>query len=508
MKKKTILSSASLLLIALLASCGSESITSSASSDSSSSEEPAHEQTTIEAALDALSYGFTLKARLNVTLTYYTSSNYSTIDPELPDGDKEAYYIEFIYQNSPTFNGVDQRYYEITKENGVESNTYLFGQNAFNFGGYVGMFYLEYNNTKQAVLAEDEDGELVTYGTSGLINPFLITQSNDFTETASDTYSLSRTKASIFYTYFFGVTDGYEQNVAFSTRDLIFEGSTLKSGHFVSADFLSASADTVPTETNSIHTAWVKKNFDISFEISDIGTSNSYDAIQPEPIKEENDALAQAFYNMGNASEITYTSLVGDPETGYGTYLNVYLMGETDGIYSQPYTVDEETVAPTSATESDIILRSRSSGGLMQVYQLNTNTNQFVVNGSNYSNLHGVYTYDEIAYYSYSKLADVSADIFNYNEEGDYYEPTADNIPYVVGDLFTSPLDYLPATNGYIEGVRIYLNDTTVESEIIIEHVEADYSYGGMEGTYHIYFSQLNDSHPSFDYTIIQEEKQ
>lgn len=503
MKKKQVITSASLLLVALLAGCSTESTSSSetTSSDDSISVAP-HEQTTIEAALDALSYGFTIKARLDVTLSYYTSSNYETIDPDLPDSDKESYYIEFIYQNSATFNGVDQRYYEIEEVDGAEVQKYSFGQNAFNFGGYVGMFYLEYNNTKQASLAEDAEGNLVTYGTSGLMNPFLLMQSNDFNEESTGVYSIKTTKASIFYSYLFGVTDGYEQNVTFSTKEFTFDNTVLKSGHFVSNDYLSASRDTVPTETDSTHLTWVKKNFDISMEISDIGTSNSFDIIQPEPAKDENDPLQHAFDNMANADEITYTSLVGDPTTGYGTYLKVYMMGETDGIYSQPYTVSSEQAEPTAATASDIVLKSSTTGGVMSVYQLNTNTNQFVVNGSNYSNLHQVYTYDELAYYTHTKLSGVSADIFDYNEEGGYYTPTADNIPYVVGDLFTCPLDYLPATSGYIKDVRIYVNDAASDADYIVEHVEADYSYGGMEGTYHIYFSDLNDSHPSFTYVI------
>ncbi len=496
MKKKLINVLTLLFTTGALVSCGGTT-TSGATSSVSTSQTPSQtvEPIEINDVINSLRKGFKMTGTLTVDYSYFTDSTYQVPDTAVEEKANQ-YTFEFNYEDSESYTGLDRRFFKV---NG-DTTTYYFGENSFNDNGYAALNYLDYDNTVAQSIAVDSNGDLVPYGTNGLLNPFKLLQRDDFRQTAEG-FTLSSTKATLLFTTLFSQVEDYRQNVTFETRNFNFTSDTLTSADLVSFNMDSVTASTVETEEDDYHQTYIRYNFSVHLEFSEIGTAKSSDMINPIPSTEENDPLRKALANMVEKEEVTVkrrlTPYIDGKYVGYDNCYNVYYMGESEGIYGQSFNLYEGDSEPDYPTTSDIILKpyKGTPNTLLRVYQLNDTTNKFSMNSANFSNLDNQFLYNNVKY----DLSILSADIFTKNEDGSY-TPNIDNIPYITRDLFMSTFDmFTPVDMGYVNDVRVYVN----EDETCIDYIEIDYAdFTGYSGLMTITYEDLGDSKPAFDIVI------
>lgn len=494
MKQFKILLPTILLSLAALSGCQTQTETSSTTSKDTSSQNSDVEL--INDTIDNLRNGFTLEGTLTITKNYFADS-YFQVPDNLLSSDEVVYSVTINYENSESYTGLDRRYYEVIEDeaNNTTTKVYYYGENVYNLDGYAGLNYLDYNNQLVTGYAVDENNELVPYGTNGLLNPFTLIQREDFVK-SDEGFTLSNLKTSILFTQLFAIVEDYQQNIVFETSTFNFHDGTLDKATIVSQNIDSNHTSTVPTEDDPYHQTYIRYNYEVDLTFSNIGTAISQDLIAVEPYKEENNPLRNALANMVEKQEVTVTRkiepYINGVYSGEDNYLTSYYMGEDEGIYSQSYTLSEGQSAPTSPSLSDYILKKAIPNGNLRVYQLDDITNTFYLNPSNYSNIDNIYAYSDLKY----DLSILSADIFNINEDGSY-SPTEDNLPYITRDIFMSYLDtFNQVDQGYVNDVRIYVND----DETCIDHIDIKYAdSNGYSGLMVISYSDLGDSKPSFD---------
>ena len=213
----------------VLAACGDDTVTSASSSSGSeggSSSVPVAENF-INDKIAALRTGFRVEGDLIVKESYFADSSFQVPDEAL-EAKEERYRVVFLFQDHSDYVGIDRRAYEVLEDGSL---VYSGGENAYDEGGYAALVYLDYGNQVVRGLAADADGELIPYGANGLINPFKMIQREDLSPVEGWTFSLAPSKASIFFSTLFSQTEGFRQNVAFSTREVTFgDGSASAHG--------------------------------------------------------------------------------------------------------------------------------------------------------------------------------------------------------------------------------------------------------------------------------------
>lgn len=497
MKKKLINALTLLFTVGTLVSCGGTSTSLTTSSVGQTSQTPSQtiEPIEINDVIASLRKGFKMTGTLTVDYSYFTDSTFQVPDTMVEEK-TNTYTFEFNYEDSDTYTGLDRRFYKLEGD----TKTYYYGENSFNDNGYAALNYLDYDNTVAQSVAVDSNGDLVPYGTNGLLNPFKLLQREDFKQTAEG-FTLSPTKTTLLFTTLFAQVEDYRQNVTFETRNFNFTEDTLTSADLVSYNVDSVSASTVETEEDPHHQTFIRYNFTVHLDFSEIGTAKSSDMIAPLPVSEENDPLRSALANMVEKEEVTVkrrlTSYIDGEYVGYDNCLTVYYMGESEGIYSQSFNLAEGDSEPTYATTNDYILKpyKGTPNTLLRVYQLNDTTNKFSMNSANFGNLDNTFLYDDVKY----DLSVLSADIFTKNEDGSY-SPNADNLSYITRDLFMSTFDmFTPVDMGYVNDVRVYVN----EDATCIDHIDIKYAdFVGYSGLMTISYQDLGDSKPVFDIVI------
>ena len=249
-------------------------------------------------------------------------------------------------------------------------------------------------------------------------------------------------------------------------------------------------ASTIPNEDDFIHQTFVRYNYTLDLNFSELGEGKAESLIAPEPEKEENIPLQTALDNMAAAQNYTFirriNPYIDEEYVGYDSCLGVYMMGRENGVYSQAFNVYPDGGYPTEPSTSDYILKYRnSSARTMSVYQVSASTGLFSQNASGYSGINNKFTYEDLLL----PLDGVNANVFNKNEDGSF-SPTADNIPYIVRELFMSQVDsFTPVDYGYVNDVKIYV---TEDVATYADHV-------GYHGTYTVEFSNVGNSKPSFE---------
>ena len=456
----------------------------------------------INSVLEDLRKGFKTTGTFEITESYFDDSNY-----QIPDTDLETkvttYKFDLTYQDNNDYTGLDRRYYEVlTDTNGQEYDGYVMGENAFNYNGYAALKYLDYDNTVVTDLAVDTNEELIPYGSNSLINPFRLIQRNDLTQTG-DGFELTNEKTNIIFEGMFSLLEGYQDNITYSTRLFDFSEETLNGASFVSNNMDSKLRTTVPTEEEPYHQTYIRYNYKIDMDFSEIGTANASDLIKAEEDKAENEPLKNALASMNASDKITMTRRIvpyRDGEyVGEDTYLTIYQLGgqEGGGIYSQAYTLppDQAYETPTQATASDFFLRIDDTNKRMRIYTVNETTGKFTQGG--YANLDNMFYYKE-GCFDFSFL---NANIFNMNDDGSY-SPTNDNLPYIIRYIFMSTFDtFTPIDSGYVTSVKIYVND----DETCIDRIEVNYEdHVGYSGLFEITFSDLGSSKTPFDIVIAE----
>ena len=477
----------------------------------------------INTVISTLRTGFTVTGSVTVTKSYYEDSNYTIPDEEVATT-TTTYTYTLVYQNDEDYTGVDRRFYQLVDG----ESEYLFGENSFDLDGYVGIRYLDYDNTLETTYGVDEDGELAIYALNGLMNPFELVQRNDFKSQSDGTFELSTTKAAVFYGAMFSVLDDYLDAVSFEKANFVFSEDSLSEAHFTSYNVDSTIATTVSTATTNYHNAYVRYNYQADLYFSEIGTSNAEDMIAVEPEKEENEPLAEALSVMKNSNGFTYrrrsTPYTDGEYAGQDEVVTIYysqnganLTATTTGlpyIYSQTYTLTDptyETYNPTSASTADFMLYNPTSRtDVLYSYEVDDSTvgttNTFSQSGSSsdFYYLSGYYTYDYLFWLqNFADSWDMDANIFNINEDGSY-SPTLDNLQYIASDCFMAPLDvYSPISGGYVTDIRVYVTyDETLES-YVFDEIVVDYNQSNMyTGQVVFEYYDFDASAPGFEFAI------
>ena len=499
MKRKYI----SLLALSLVAVTTSCNQTPSTPEDDSNNTETPITPISINNVLTELRKGFRTTGTFEITENYFTDNNYQVPDEKL-ESKTTTYKFDLTYQDSEDYTGLDRRYYEVmTDTNGKSYDGYLMGENAYNLDGYAALKYLDYDNTLKTDLAVDQNGDLIPYGTNNLINPFRLIQRNDLTQT-KDGFVLTNEKTNIIFDGLFSLLDGYQDNISYDTRVFDFTESTLNGASFVSRNIDSKISTTVPTEGEPYHQTYVRYNYKIDMEFSEIGTANASNLMKVESEKEENAPLKKAIENMRTKDKLTMTRrivpYIDGNYVGADTYLSIYQLGgqEGGGIYSQAYTLppDQAYETPQEPTASDFFLRIDDTSRKMRIYTVNETTGEFSRAG--YSNLDNRFYYEN-ACLNFDYL---DANIFTLNEDGSY-SPNDDNLPYIVRDVFMSTFDtFTPIDSGYVTEVKIYVN----EDETCIDRIDVNYEdHVGYSGLFEITFTDLGASKTPFDIVIANE---
>ncbi|HBS10292.1 MAG TPA: hypothetical protein DEA28_00925, partial [Firmicutes bacterium] len=238
--------------------------------------------------------------------------------------------------------------------------------------------------------------------------------------------------------------------------------------------------------------------YDISLTFTQVGTSNSKDALKVEPHKEENDVLQVALNNMVNKPLDIYRKIVSydngkkiDAEETIVTYNN-----GTD-IYMQVFDSDlSDDKIPTSPTASDLYLKANKGKTLnTYTYDKDGENNDFIftLDTQNYISINGYYTYEV-----FQPDFAISADIFNKNEDGSF-SPTEDNLPYIAGDCFvpilntTSEIAY-----GQISDLKIYLSD----DKTYISNIDIEFDSTAYQGNIYIKYFDVGKGSIPFNITI------
>ncbi len=497
MKRKYI-SLLALSLVATATSCGG------ITPDTPDNPETPITPISINSVLEDLRKGFKTTGTFKITESYFVDSNY-----QIPDTDLQTkvttYKFDLTYQDNNDYTGLDRRYYEVlTDTNGQEYDGYIMGENAFNYNGYAALKYLDYDNTVVTGLAVDTNEELIPYGSNSLINPFRLIQRNDLTQT-SDGFELTNEKTNIIFEGMFSLLEGYQDNITYSTRLFNFTESTLNSASFVSNNMDSKLSSTVATEQDRFHQTYIRYNYKIDMDFSEIGKANASDLIKEKEDKAENEPLKNALASMKASDKITITHrivpYIDGEYVGEDTYLTIYQLGGQvgGGIYSQSYTLPPEQAyeTPTQPTADDFFLRIEDTNKRMRIYTVNGTTGEFTQGGFGFSHLDNTFYYKEGCFdFSY-----LDANIFNMNEDGSY-SPTNDNLPYIIRDIFMSTFDtFTPIDSGYVTSVKIYVND----DETCIDRIEVNYEdHVGYSGLFEITFSDLGSSKTPFDIVIAE----
>lgn len=393
--------------------------------------------------------GFKINGTLNTTKKYYEDSDYK-IPLESKEQIKETYLIESIYQNNNDYVGVDRRYYK--EVDGTKK--YLSGENAYDNKGYVALNYVDYDNVLQTDgYSMDDNYNELSYSASGLINPFLLINSNDI----SGDKLLNNYKANLFYSYIFaGISDKINTKLSIKKAEFSKDFDKLC---LVFNEYKS-------TEYDDYDNFYITLNYEITFNFEDIGVANSKDAIQIEKNKVENEPLQKALNNMVNKNITISRKIVSyDKDVKIDAEETVVTYNNGKDIYMQVFDSDlSNGKAPTAPTSSDLYLKANSKKFLnTYTYSKDGENNNYIftLNTSSYSSINGYYYYS-----TFQPDFNINANIFKKNEDGSF-SPTNDNLPYIGSDCFVPPLNTTSEiSSGYITGMKIYLNEEADASYI------------------------------------------
>lgn len=432
--------------------------------------------------LSKFKLGFEVTGTLTSTKKYYEDKDYK-IPLENKSDIIETYQIHSIYQNSSNYTGVDRRYYKLG-DNNVKK--YLSGENAYDNNGYVGLNYIDYNNNYQTDgYSSDDDYNESSYGSSGLLNPFLLINSDDI----SDNNLLSIDKSNLLFSSLFaGISDKLITEIPMKKGEFSSDFSKI---HIVSNNYQTI-------EYVDYQNYYDVVTYDISLTFTQVGTSNSKDALKVEPHKEENDVLQVALNNMVNKPLDIYRKIVSydngkkiDAEETIVTYNN-----GTD-IYMQVFDSDlSDDKIPTSPTASDLYLKANKGKTLnTYTYDKDGENNDFIftLDTQNYISINGYYTYD-----AFQPDFAISADIFNKNEDGSF-SPTEDNLPYIAGDCFVPALNTTSEiAYGQISDLKIYLSD----DKTYICNIDIEFDSTAYQGNIYIKYFDVGKGSIPFNITI------
>ncbi len=475
MKRKIKTCALCLFAILPLASCGNDDVIASSSQESITTAE-------LE-TISNLRKGFLVEGKVKTTVKYYSDSSYN-VPAEKATTEKD-YTFKTYYQNSDNYTGVDRRYYKILNN----EERYLSGENAYDNNGKVALNYVDYNNNLKSDGYSSNDGyNEDPYGSSGLINPFLLMKDGDFSKKDGKIY-LSITKTNVLYNYLLsGLSKFLDMDVSFASAEF--------STDFATANMTSYTHKGTAYEDYTNY--YSLTDYSIALSISEIGTANAKDALQAEPVKDANNDLGNALRNMeGQSITIERHSITYDGDTKIDSEETVRTYNDGRNIYMQVYDYVLYPNAPTEATASDVYL-APSSNMTLTPYALSKKnedgTYNFSYAGGSYSSLDGYYYYGE-----FQPDFTMSQNIFNKNDDGSY-SPTEDNLPYIGGECFVPALNTTEEIgNGICSSMKIYLTEDKEYIDHIVFVFDEDI-YTGYTGEIIVTYSNVGNT--SIPFTI------
>lgn len=351
--------------------------------------------------------GFTASGTIQSKTIYYTDSNFNTVN-ESRDAEIVNYTFSFTYENSENYIGMDRKIYSFDEK----GNTHLVvDENITNDNDKVKLNYLSYGNEVLSDYAYDSSYiNTISYGASGLNNPFLSIDKNDFNLVSDISCTLDNSKVSLMLYNMFSIIDSQAFNLPASRNIISINENGDLDKMIIDTDEAKYSA----TDTSYVN-QYVGMTYKVSLEFSNQGEASAKDLMVPEAEKEENKPLQEVFDKM-EGQNLMIKRVLHAYYDGVEEELNetVRLYFDGEKIFYQSYYYDDEA-SITGVTDSDFLLmRQDPEENVLSAYTRNSSGKWSVSGG--YSGVTG-YPYE--AYLPV--IGDINANIFEYDAENDVY---------------------------------------------------------------------------------------
>lgn len=328
----------------------------------------------IKELITTLRKGFNINGEIIETSRYYTNDDFDVINSALKPTQKK-YQFDYTYQNSDDYTGVDRNLYYIDTTANNQPRM-IVDDNLFEEDNGVKMNALYYDNTLDSYWAtssnDDEGLNPVSYGASGLLNPFLSIGEEDFTRVGENSYSLNNDKVSSFILDMFVNIDDLSFSMPVYRNILSLDKDN------VGIDKMFIYLDeykTTTTDGNNYQNLYIGQSYTISLTFSDEGRANAKDKLRPYGKKEENAPLRAIFDKMEGQNlkttrkDVTIYDGVEHTEN-YETIVN-YFDGKK--ILYQVYDAAYLPEGPGYVTSSDFLLLADEKTKLMSTYARESN---------------------------------------------------------------------------------------------------------------------------------------
>ena len=300
-------------------------------------EKPEAKPIDFQSALTNLQRGFKATGTLKVDTNYFEDK-----DHEIPTSKvgETVDNIESIltYTNKIGYTGMDYKF-NLLNEDGTK--TYITSDNMFNLDGHLYFNSIGYDNVlTNEYYAIDDTGNKVPYASNGAINPFLMVKDSDF-RGENDKAVLSSLKANLVFAYLFQPLESVPTNINIKSNALTFKDNVLTSISFTSYPF-----NTV--ETYDYKNYYGETLYTVTFDISEVGDTDSEKEIAPEPQKLKNVPLSKALYNLSQQTNYRVTRHYkatdrGEPIQQEET-VSVYFDGRKSSIYMQVFDYADDQI--------------------------------------------------------------------------------------------------------------------------------------------------------------------
>ena len=390
--------------------------------------------TKVEELISTLRKGFNVNGEIVQTSRYYTNDDYNVINSAL-EQTKKTYKFDYTYQNSEkteeqeAYTGVDRNLYYID-HTANDMPRMILDDNVFEKDNGVFLNSLFYDNVVESYTAStstDDDGlNLVSYGASGLLNPFLNIGAEDFTQISENAYSITNDKVSSFILDMFVNIDDLAFSMPVYRNILSLDTDNVGINQmFIYLDEYK----TVLTDGTNYNNLYVGQSYTISLTFSDEGVANAKDKLKPYAAKEENAPLRAIFDKMEGKKlkttrkDVTIYDGIEHTEN-YETIVN-YFDGKK--ILYQVYDAAKLPEGPGHVTTSDFLLLTETKDGLMYPYDREANGTWG--KASQFNRIGG------FKYNAYLPIiGDISEKIFTYDEATKIY-----HVPQYLATYF--PID-------------------------------------------------------------------
>lgn len=416
--------------------------------------------------------GYTAVGSIQATTVYYTNSSFDSVN-ESRDIETANYSFSFTYENSDEYVGMDRKIYSFDDE----GNSHLVvDENVTNDNDKVKLNYLSYENEVLSDYAYDTNYiNTISYGASGLNNPFLSISGKDFTNVSDTSCTLDNSKVSLMLYNMFSIVDSQAFNLPAARNIISFD----EEGNLDKMIIDTTEAKYSIADTSYVN-QYVGVTYKVNLEFSNQGTASAQDLMTPEEEKEENKPL-QAIFDKMEGQNLIIKRVLHAYYDGVEEELNetVKLYYDGEKIFYQTYYFDDEA-SITGVTASDFLLM-RKDPEVDALYGYTRNSSGKWSMGG-FSSVSG-YSYEEYL----PVIGDINANIFEYDEERDvYYLPEVLSVYWLLDGCMLPTMAVSQAYFfDYLNNVEIKLKDNG-DIEYMKTSFYRDAGLYIVEGTYDI----------------------